>query len=306
MSKILSAIDIGSNGIRMMIAEVIQNENQPPFLKEVKKLRSSIRLGKEVFLDQPISESTMLESIETFSHFKTMNLKHHVQNCKAVGTSALREAKNKTEFVERIEKSTGIKIDIIDGHEEANLIFWAVSKELHLDSSAHILIDIGGGSVEITFCEKGKMMDSKSFPMGTVRILDQLIKRNLKEDNLKIVMGDFISPLSTYIGNHPLHSSLASAIGTGGNLECMARLKLDLLKKTPNSYVTLHELVEMNQKIKTLSLSDRVEKLNLRPDRADVILPAILIVKTIMRQAGVNKILIPSVGLRNGILWSMI
>lgn len=289
-----------------MIAEVIQNENQPPFLKEVKKLRSSIRLGKEVFLDQPISESTMLESIETFSHFKTMNLKHHVQNCKAVGTSALREAKNKTEFVERIEKSTGIKIDIIDGHEEANLIFWAVSKELHLDSSAHILIDIGGGSVEITFCEKGKMMDSKSFPMGTVRILDQLIKRNLKEDNLKIVMGDFISPLSTYIGNHPLHSSLASAIGTGGNLECMARLKLDLLKKTPNSYVTLHELVEMNQKIKTLSLSDRVEKLNLRPDRADVILPAILIVKTIMRQAGVNKILIPSVGLRNGILWSMI
>lgn len=306
MKKIISAIDIGSNAMRMIIAEANLNERGEIYLRELKKIRSPIRLGKEVFLDQPISEKTLEESINTFIHFKNINQKYEVQSCRAVATSALREAKNKIDFIEKIEKHSGIKIELIDGIEEAQLIFLAVSKEIDLKTGSQVLIDIGGGSVEITFTEQGKRVESKSFPMGTVRILDQLIKRKLTEENLKVVMGDFIAPVSKYIESTPTNSKPSYAIGTGGNLECMARLKLDLLKKTPNSYITLNELVEICERLKGLSISDRIHKLNLRPDRADVILPAILIVKTIMRQSGVNKIVIPCVGLRNGILWSML
>ncbi len=306
MKKVISAIDIGSNAMRMIIAEASLNDRGETHLRELKKIRSPIRLGKEVFLDQPISQKTIDESIETFIHFKNINQKYEVQHCRAVATSALREAKNKSQFIEKIEKHSGIKIELIDGIEEARLIFLAVSKELDLKTGTQVLIDIGGGSVEITFTEDGKSVDSKSFPMGTVRILDQLIQRKLTEENLKVVIGDFITPISKYIENVPSKNKAAFAIGTGGNLECMARLKLDLLKRTPNSYVTLTELIEIYDKVKALSISDRIHKLNLRPDRADVILPAILVVKTIMRQSAVNKIVIPCVGLRNGILWSML
>lgn len=306
MKKIVSAIDIGSNAMRMMIAEATRDDRGEVFLRELKKIRSPVRLGKDVFLDQPISGKTLEESINTFIHFKNINQKYSVHTCRAVATSALREAKNKIEFIEKIEKNSGIKIELIDGIEEAQLIFLAVSKEIDIKNGAQILIDIGGGSVEITFSEHGKRVESKSFPMGTVRILDQLIKRRLTEENLKVVIGDFITPVSQYIENTPTNSRVSYAIGTGGNLECMARLKLDILRKTPNSYITLNELAEIYERIKALSISDRIHKLNLRPDRADVILPALLIVKTIMRQSGVNKIVIPCVGLRNGILWSML
>lgn len=306
MKKIISAIDIGSNAMRMMIAEAQLSEQGEIHLRELKKIRAPVRLGKEVFLDQPISSKTIETSIETFIHFKNINQKYGVQQCRAVATSALREAKNKSQFIEKIEKHSGIKIELIDGIEEARLISLAVNKELDLTTGSQVLIDIGGGSVEITFTENGKTMDSKSFPMGTVRILDQLIQRKLTEDHLKVVIGDFITPISKYIENVPCENKASFAIGTGGNLECMARLKLDLLKKSPNTYVTLSELMEIYDKVRALSISDRIHKLNLRPDRADVILPAILVVKTIMRQASVNKIVIPCVGLRNGILWSML
>ncbi|MCB0368446.1 MAG: hypothetical protein KDD45_03155 [Bdellovibrionales bacterium] len=306
MSKIISAIDIGSNAMRMMIAEVSFKGQQPHLIKTIKKIRSPVRLGKDVFLDQPISNKTLQESLDTFKHFKNINEKYKVSQCRAVATSALRESKNKDEFVKLIQKNTGIKIEIIDGIEEAQLIHLAVTRELDLTTSSNVLIDIGGGSVEVTFSKKGKLTSSKSFPIGTVRILDYLIKRNLTEENLKVIIGDFITPLTDYINKNRPHNHLSFAIGTGGNLECMARLKLDLLKKIPNTYLSLKELVTISDKIKNLSIQDRIQKLHLRPDRADVILPAILIVKTIMRHAEVDKIVIPCVGLRNGILWSMI
>lgn len=306
MNKFFSSIDIGSNGIRMMIAEVIFENQKPVRLNEVKKIRTPVRLGKDVFLDQPISEQNIVESIETFLHFKNLNQKYQISKCRAVATSALREAKNKEDFINRIEKTSGIKIELIDGLEEARLIFLAISKEVSLQNVTTVLIDVGGGSVEITFCENGKSISSQSFPIGTVRILDHLIKRKLTEPNLKVVFGDFITPIAKFVANTPTNDNVAFAVGTGGNLECMSRLKLDLLKKTTNTYLTLSELVEIYEKLSHMSIEERVHKLKLRPDRADVILPAILTVKTIMRQAQTQKILIPCVGLRNGVLWSML
>lgn len=307
MGQIISAIDIGSNGIRMIISEVnYDSATKTQLLREIKKIRSPIRLGKEVFLDKPISQQTINDSIETFEHFKNINQKYRVQSCRCVATSALREASNKNEFIEKVARKSGIKIEIIDGLEEARLIYQAVSREVELKNKRCVLIDIGGGSVEVTLSENSKMVQTESFPMGTVRILDQLIKRKLAENNLKVIVGDFIRPVFEFIDKNKFQHNIEFAIGTGGNLECMARLKWDLLKKSSNTFITLNELIEMYEKLAALSIKDRVEKLNLRPDRADVILPAIFTVKMILRQCDANRIYVPRVGLRNGILWSMI
>lgn len=307
MGQIISAIDIGSNGIRMIISEVIYDSStKTQILKEIKKIRSPIRLGKEVFLDKPISQQTINESIETFEHFRNINQKYKVLNCRCVATSALREASNKQEFIDKVSKKSGIKIEIIDGQEEARLIYQAVSREVELKNKRCVLIDVGGGSVEVTLSDNSKMLQTESFPMGTVRILDQLIKRKLEEANLKVIVGDYIRPVFNFIDKNKFQQNIDFAIGTGGNLECMARLKWDLLNKSSNTFITLSELIEIYEKLAIIPIKDRIEKLNLRPDRADVILPALYIVKMILRQCDANRIFIPRVGLRNGILWSMI
>jgi exopolyphosphatase / guanosine-5'-triphosphate,3'-diphosphate pyrophosphatase len=307
MGQIISAIDIGSNGIRMIISEVSYDAStKSHVIREIKKIRSPIRLGKEVFLDKPISQQTINDSVETFEHFRNINQKYRVQNCRAVATSALREASNKNEFIEKIQKKSGFKIEVIDGTEEARLIYLAVSREVELKNRRCVLIDVGGGSVEITLSENAKMKQTESFPMGTVRVLDQLIKRKLDENNLKIVVGDYIRPVFEFIDKNDFHHHVDFAIGTGGNLECMARLKWDLLKKSSNTFVTLTELVEIYEKLSKMSIKERIDKLNLRPDRADVILPAIFTVKMILRQCDAHRIFVPRVGLRNGIIWSMI
>ena len=177
---------------------------------------------------------------------------------------------------------------------------------MELKNKRCVLIDVGGGSVEVTLSENSKMLHTESFPMGTVRVLDQLIKRKLNEANLKIVIGDFIRPVFEFIDKHKFQHNIDFAIGTGGNLECMARLKWDLLKKSSNTFITLNELIEIYEKLSNLSIKDRIDELNLRPDRADVILPAIYTVKMILRQCEAHRIFVPRVGLRNGILWSMI
>lgn len=300
MSEHISAIDIGSNAIRMILGEVRQNQ-----LQIVKKYRAPVRLGKDVFRDGEISGKTTQAALEAFEKFAEINRRFGVKKCRAVATSAVREADNGKEFAQKILGRSKIPVEIIDGIEEARLIHSAVKREVDLTKNRMLLIDVGGGSVEVTFSDAGKLSATQSFPMGTVRLLEHLSERKLAEKDLKIVMGEFIEPLSNYIESHASNVGLDKAVGTGGNLECMGRLKVQLLHRTPNTYVSLSELVEMTKRLQSVSYKDRVEKLDLRPDRADVIVPAMVLVKTILRQAGVEKILIPCVGLRDGLLWSL-
>lgn len=302
MSRVtpLSAIDIGSNAIRMILGEV-----QDQRLQIIKKIRAPVRLGKDVFQTGKISGDTLDKAQRAFEEFQEINRDWGVTRCRAVATSAVREAKNQIEFIQRIIKKTGIKIEIIDGIEEARLIHAAVQREVDLSKKRIMLIDVGGGSVEVTFSEKGFMSATQSFPMGTVRMLQRLQERRLDEKGLKVILGEFIAPLESFLASHNNHEAPEWAVGTGGNLECMGKLKVQLLKKTPDTMVTLAELGEIADCLERTSLKDRVEKLKLRPDRADVILPAILLVKTILRQAGVDRLLIPGVGLRDGLLWSL-
>jgi exopolyphosphatase/guanosine-5'-triphosphate,3'-diphosphate pyrophosphatase len=299
MGSKFSAIDIGSNAIRMIVGETQNSE-----MKLLKKFRAPIRLGRDVFLNGQISDKTLAEAQEAFKKFAATNRKYKVTRCRAVATSAVREAQNKDLFVRSVFDASKISIEVIDGVEEARLVHNAIRNEIDLDKKRILSIDIGGGSVEITFSESGMMSATESFPMGTVRILDQMARRKLNESQLNVIMGEFVAPLTNYLDSHVNSGPLHFAVGTGGNLECMAQLKARILKKSPTTYITVRELGEIAEKLKTMTLKDRMEKLELRPDRVDVILPATLLVQTVLRQARIDKILIPNVGLRDGLLWS--
>lgn len=311
MSRRVSAIDIGSNAIRMMVADIsdtapIFRTGSTPLLRIEKKFRAPVRLGHDVFTTGTISHETLEIAKATFRRFAETNKKMQVQKCRAVATSASREAKNRKEFVDEIRKNSGIEIEVIDGTEEGRLIHLAVRKELDLDNKKTMLIDVGGGSVEVTFSQGAKMLATKSFPMGTVRVLENLAKRRMNESHLNIIMGEFLAELGEHIYKNCDHDPVDFAIGTGGNLECLGQLKVQLLKRTPNTFLTLAELSEIIDRLRAISVKDRVDKLELRPDRADVIVPAAVLVQTIMRQAETEKIVIPAVGLRDGIIWSMV
>lgn len=302
MSRRVSAIDIGSNAIRMMVADISESS---PTMHVIKRFRAAVRLGHDVFTQGAISPASLEIAKATFNRYADTNKELRVTHCRAVATSACREARNRQEFVSEILKSSGIEIEVIDGTEEGRLIHMAVRKELDLDNRKTMLIDIGGGSVEVTFSKGDCLLATKSFPMGTVRVLENLNKRNLNENHLNIIMGEFIANLGEHIYKNNDHDPADFAIGTGGNLECLGKLKVQLLGRTPHTFLTLAELSTIIEKIRPLKIKERIEKLGLRPDRADVILPAAMLVQTIMRQAETEKILVPSVGLRDGIVWSM-
>jgi exopolyphosphatase/guanosine-5'-triphosphate,3'-diphosphate pyrophosphatase len=297
----LAAIDIGSNAIRLMLAEY-----SPLGLKPIQKYRVPIRLGGDVFEKGKISGKNLKASARAFRKFRQLMIKAKISQWRAVGTSALREAKNGKSFVELMRRKSGIEIEIIDGVEEAKLIHLGIKKEIHLDTHHCLLIDIGGGSIELTFSDLGMLSATQSFPFGTVRTLDRLKKKRLGEDQLRVVIGDYVQPMSHYISSHNPGKKLDFAVGTGGNLEAIGRLKSVMLKKSSRTSITMDELSQMIEKLSRMTIKERMEKLKLRPDRADVILPAALIAQSAMRLAGIERLLIPYVGLKDGILWSLV
>lgn len=294
-----AVIDIGSNAIRMMLAG-----QDLDGLHILQKFRFPIRLGADVFETGRISGKNLKISARTFKKFKDLCTDSQIEDIRAVGTSALRESKNRKAFVDLVYRKSEIKIEIIDGVEEARLIHQAVKREIALEGKNALLIDVGGGSVELTFSENGLMSSTQSFPFGTVRTLNLLKKKKLVESDLHKVMTDYSSSLSHFIKAHGL-TACDFAIGTGGNLESLGKLKSQLLRTPIKTWISIEELQVLIQMIGSYSQEQRIKVLELRPDRADVILPAAHIVLAALKQASVQKILIPHVGLKEGLLWSL-
>lgn len=294
----LAAIDIGSNAIRMVLAQ-----KTPKEIHVLKKFRFPIRLGADVFENGKISDKNFKEAVKTFCKFKELTDEYGIKKIKAVGTSALREAKNQKSFLEGIAKKSSIHIQVIDGVEEARLIHLAVKHQVDLSNHRVLLIDIGGGSVELTSSHNSLMQGTQSFPFGTVRVLEKMKKRKISELQLQQIINEFSDPLSHFLQTQP---RAEFAIGTGGNLETLGKIKPQLLQKNSRTFLTLDELNELVEKISRLTPKDRIEKWGLRPDRADVILPAALVVQSVLRHAKIDKILIPYVGLKDGLLWSLV
>lgn len=296
----VAAIDMGSNAIRMMIAQ-----RQPHGFRILKKMRAPVRLGHDVFLTGAISKEAFHAVDEAFAAFTEAFHEEHLDDIKIVATSACREARNNHELVQYIQMRYGLEIEIIDGTEEGQLIHLAVQKALDLEKKDSVLIDIGGGSVEITFSQGPAIYATKSFPIGTVRLLESIKKRNLSERDIPILIGELLGPIEDHIRHNIRKLNLKFAIGTGGNLECLGHLRKDLLGEINSTHLSFLELKKIINMLYTKSYSQRVKELGLKPDRADVIIPAALVVDLIMRQCEVDRIYIPQVGLRDGIIWSL-
>ena len=303
--KKIAAFDIGSNAIRMAIGE-IDLEGKFHLLSRV---RAPIRLGAEVFSGQELSQHTRESVIKNFVDFRK-SLEHEgVIAYKAVATSALRNSSNGKTLIEEVFKNSGIKIDLIDGQEEAAIIRKALQTKIDLSRKDYLLFDIGGGSAELSILKKGEVQGSISLPMGAVRLLE--IGKAATHDGLTSERGyrEYLSHLNSdiqgfldefYPSTRPIR-----IIGTGGNFKRLSRLRKKILGIKNIEYVLPDEVAEIREVVEETPLLNRTKKFGLRHDRADVIVPAIYIIENIMSFIPIKKIYTPDIGLIHGVLFRM-
>lgn len=298
----LAAIDVGSNAIRLVIGELEADGE----VRILKKYREGVRLGKDTFSNGVISKKSAERTLETFAKFKGFLKEHSVKHVRAVATSAMREASNSANLVTEITKLTGIKVEVIDGLEEGRLIFSAVANRVDLNDSRSVLIDVGGGSVEITIAEGLKIVATQSFPLGTVRLLEALQTRGLKEKHLPTIIEEGFKPVRSFLREQLKGKDVDFAIGTGGNFECLGKLRVALLSKTSIYSMTFEELTELTDHLASMTVKERIQFLRLKNDRADVVVPAALVTLAVMGSIPTDTLNVPFVGLRDGILASLL
>ncbi len=292
---ILSSIDIGSNAIRQIIVEVDAFGN----LKTLKKHREMIRLGSDVFNYKRIQDITLRRLIAAFKRMARLNKKFKVEKSSAFATSAFRDAKNKKPILSAISRNSGIRIKVISGLKEAQLIRMAVQNTIGLNDGNSLLIDIGGGSVELTHISKNRIVYSKSFKWGMVRMLTEAMKLEIDP---QFLLKTKLEKASKDLPKGPFDV----AIGTGGNLDAISKLKMILLRKGPNTGVTYKELGLIYAKFCAIPAAQRMQRLDLRADRVDVLEPALYLTLFLMRKYKIQRLKIPGVGLKEGAILSMI
>jgi exopolyphosphatase / guanosine-5'-triphosphate,3'-diphosphate pyrophosphatase len=282
----LASVDIGSNAIRLQINSVSKYQGQLS-LKKMEYIRFPLRLGNDVFSVGrvgPEAAAKFMRLMEAFSAFMDL---YDVDDYMICGTSALREAANGQELVAEVEKKTGLKIHIIDGKQEADLINQAIYK--YLDEKPYLHVDVGGGSTEITLYVNKEKIASESFKIGSVRNMNNVFK-----PAVWLQMEDWLKANVTHM------PAGVTAVGTGGNINKLFELSGSKTKKQRS--MSFSELVTIQQDVAQLTLVERINQLMLNPDRADVIVPASEIYLHVMRLANAKKILVPDAGLKDGII----
>ncbi|MEP7134105.1 MAG: Ppx/GppA phosphatase family protein [Chloroflexota bacterium] len=297
MSKI-AAIDVGSNAMRMVVGEV----DEAWRVNTLENIRLPVRLGQDVFSKGYLEQEIIQQTEEAFLRFKHVAENYGVQRLRAVATSAAREASNGDLLISRVLQASGIELEVISGEEEARLIHLAVVHALNLKNKRTLLIDIGGGSVEVTISNGQNIISTESYTMGTVRLLERLGTQNDSKHVFGKLVREYAEAARYRIERDIGAEKIQVCAGTGGNVEEIGRLRQKLFKGDSDHYVTLDELAELIERLNRLSVEERIRKLKLRPDRADVILPACIVLHMIASEAHVKQIAIPNVGLKDGIL----
>ena len=281
-----AAIDIGSNAARLQISSVLENEGVISF-KRIEYVRFALRLGHDVFSDGMISPESEVRIFKLMHAYKLLMDLHEVKDYAICATSAMREASNSAEIITRIHKILDMKIQIIDGSREAELINDVVVQSLHPKKN-YLHIDVGGGSTELNIYRHREKLASKSFKIGSVRLLEGTEKEGDWEK-----MKHWISHQKSLI------SGDIEAIGTGGNIAKLFNLSKPAAEEKS---MTFDALFEMAAYVGSFSFEERVNKLRLNTDRADVIVPAASIYLTAMELGGCKTILVPDLGLKDGII----
>lgn len=282
------AIDIGTNAARLLVGEVCK-DGEHHYVKKISYTRIPLRLGDDVFDNGKISKQKQDHFIDSILAFKLISGIFEVEELRAVATSAMREAKNADKILSKIKIKTGIDIEVISGQVEAELIFGTFMLLDFDRKSSFIVVDVGGGSTEISVFENGTKTVSKSFDMGTIRLLKGKV-----ENALWTEMTDWLQENVDSKSEHQL-------FGTGGNINKIHKI-IGLKDKTP---VDLNSMKKLFENLKDLTVEERIDRFQLKPDRADVIVPALQIYLHVMKELNCDEISVPKIGLSDGMIYEM-
>ncbi|HEU4950037.1 MAG TPA: hypothetical protein VFT11_04660, partial [Candidatus Deferrimicrobiaceae bacterium] len=298
----IAAIDMGSNAIRFY---VVETAGDSPY-RILENIREPIRLGGDVFLKGSIREENIRKAEAAFRRFRQLLKAHGVQTVRAVATCATREASNADLLLSRLERASGIRVEVIDGDEEARLIALAVGKKIPLNRKSALIVDLGGGSVEITFVENGRITLADSHNFGAVRLLDMLSSAEEDLRSAGQLLGEYMDLVARKLSRRGNGKKAALFIATGGNIESVASIPDVRAEAHPEYTDTVRikagNLRRLMEELSGMSLKARMERFGLREDRADVILPACFVYHRIAELNGSEEILVPRVSLKDGVV----
>ena len=285
----LAAIDIGSNAARLLITDVVEYSNsKPEFIKTV-LVRVPLRLGFDVFEKGEISAKKIEQLCKTIKAYRLLLDVYGIKHLKVCATSAMRDASNAAQVLQRVKEETGVSVKIISGEEEATLIYENHVADYMDSKESYLYIDVGGGSTELTFFSDGELVFKKSFNIGTIRLLKDQVK-----DSDWNEMKDFLRQQTR--GHHHV-----TAIGSGGNINKV----FNLSKRKEGKPLHLDLLKEYYKEFSELTLEQRMQQFRLREDRADVIVPALQVYMNAMRWADAEEIYVPKIGLADGLIHTL-
>jgi exopolyphosphatase / guanosine-5'-triphosphate,3'-diphosphate pyrophosphatase len=285
----LAAIDIGSNAARLLITEVVEQENAKPEFNKLNLVRVPLRLGFDVFEKGEISKHKLGMIIQTMKAYGHLLNVYGVTHLKACATSAMRDARNNADVIRKVKLETGIEISIISGDDEASYVYENHIAENLDKEHSYLYIDVGGGSTELTFFADGKLRYKESFNIGTIRLLKGMVTEkhwDLMREHIK----------TNTKSKLPL-----IAIGSGGNINKV----FSISKKKDGKPLPLELLKDYHKEFSSVTLEERIRIYKMREDRADVLVPALQIYINVMRWAGIEIIYVPKIGLADGLIQSL-
>jgi len=284
--KKLAAIDIGSNAIRILIANVVQEVGDHPVYMKSEMIRVPIRLGQDSFTVGEISKKNMKRVVKAMKAFKLIMKVNGVKHYMACATSALRESNNADELVARVKKKSKIKIEVIDGRKEAEIISNTTILDSFGQNRNYLYVDVGGGSTEVSVLQDGRRIVSKSFKTGTVRMINNMVNEKVWFE------------IEKWIQTHTAGIEKIALLGSGGNINKIFKLS-NTKEGKPLTYIKINTFY---QDLKMLTYEQRILKYNLNLDRADVILPALEIYLKALKWSGATKVFVPKIGLADGMI----
>ena len=287
--KNFAAIDIGSNAVRLLVSTITEKEGKEPMFRKTSLVRVPIRLGADVFLKKKVSEKNTMRMIDTMHAFNLLMKSHGVEKYKAYATSAMREATNGNDIAAIIKEKSGINIEIIDGSHEAAIIAATDLHALIQNDCNYLYVDVGGGSTEYTMYSNGKTVASRSFKVGTVRMMEDLVEHHTWEE-----MREWVKETTRDYNDIDL-------IGSGGNINNIFKTS----GKKEGKALSLKYMKDYDEKLNSYTYEERITELDLKNDRADVIIPATKIYVNSMKWARANWIHVPKIGLADGIIKSL-
>lgn len=295
----VACVDMGSNAIRFLAAEFGTENDFTRLAAE----REPVRLGHGVYLSGRLDGGAMDRTVAAMVRYRAQMDELGVRHCRAVATSAVRESANGDQLAARIHRETGLELDVISGSEEARLVHLAVSRRVHLGARQWLLVDLGGGSVEVSLVDADGTFWSESHTMGSVRLLEELTEAGAEPGRFRRLLEEYISVLRVPAAAQ--HRQVAGYIATGGNIETLAKLGGSTDDEGVTS-LSVEKLRTVIDQLARMSFRQRVEELGLREDRADVVLPAALVYERLAVLSGADEIVVPHVGIKEGVLYDLV